>query len=146
MLQITGLQFLIIKRTSFNMIQVRLSEETKEQVFIKIIYKCILLLFWQYLQFTFKFIQSQSDVFKTYSKHLNLTNNLTDQSEGERSVPQISSKIARSVRALGYVELDYVCRFLFSLEALKQVFCSNRFHLSKGDFFRVTKCLWPKFN
>ena len=35
--------------------------------------------------------------------------NLTDESEGERSVPQISSKIARSVRALGYVELDYVC-------------------------------------
>ena len=51
-----------------------------------------------------------------------VNDNLTDKSEGERSVPQISSKIARSVRALGYVELDYVCRFLFSLEALKQVY------------------------
>ena len=50
------------------------------------------------------------------------TGNLTDESEGERSKPQISSKIPRSVRALGYVELNYVGRFLFSLEAVKQVY------------------------
>ena len=48
--------------------------------------------------------------------------NLTDKSESKRSEPQISSKIPRSVKALGYVELNYVGRFLFSLEAVKQVY------------------------
>ena len=48
--------------------------------------------------------------------------NLTNVSEGERSELQISSKIPKSMEALGYVELDYESRFLFSLEAVKQVY------------------------
>ena len=59
---------------------------------------------------------------------------MTDGSEGERSESQISSKIARSVRALGYVELDYVGRFLFSLEAVKQVYVPIGFTFQRGLF------------
>ena len=42
-----------------------------------------------------------------------LSSNLTDESKGE---PQISSKIPRSVKALGYVELDYVSRAQTKIE------------------------------
>ena len=38
--------------------------------------------------------------------------NLTDESEGEHSEPQFTSKISWSVQALGYVELDYESQFL----------------------------------
>ena len=60
--------------------------------------------------------------------------NLTDESESERSEPQISSKIPRSVKALGYVELDYVGRLLFSLEAVKQFYVPIGFTFQKGLF------------
>ena len=70
-------------------------------------------------------IKSNRDYYEKMWKEINnyvQTTSLTDGSEGERSEPEISSQIARSVRALGYVELDYVGGFLFNLEAVKQVY------------------------
>ena len=46
--------------------------------------------------------------YKSNSTLVEVKTILTDESEGQRCEPQISSKIARSVRALGYAELDYV--------------------------------------